>query len=259
MNLKDHLYKVKHFHDLDASQYKKSRYHSDSCEGLAYITRKKLVLSSININSGKVLDIGCGPGIFTDELLKRNLQVFSTDLSAAMIKEAKRQLNESSESKKAYFNVSDASNLCFLNNKIDYVLCIGVLCYVENYNSVLAEIYRVLKPEGIAILQINKIRWPGIYKKFVPLYQHVKKIITLKNYDKINFEFNFFSYHSFINNLKENGFRLIDIEYYDFRIPFIDILLPTLSIKLGKILFRARQSKFFRILAHGVLIKAIKS
>ena len=77
MDSKGHLHKVKHFHDLDASQYKKFRYHSNSCEGLSYITRKKLVLASVNINSGKVLDIGCGPGIFTDELLKKNLQVFN--------------------------------------------------------------------------------------------------------------------------------------------------------------------------------------
>jgi ubiquinone/menaquinone biosynthesis C-methylase UbiE len=259
MDSKSHLHKVKHFHDLDASQYKKFRYHSNSCEGLAYITRKKLVLASVNINSGKVLDIGCGPGVFTEELLKKKLQVFSTDLSIEMIKEAKRQLNQSPVSKKAYFNASDASNLCFLDNKIDCVLCIGVLCYVKNYHAVLSEIYRVLKPEGITILQINKITWPAIYKKFVPLYRYIKKKITSKSYAKLNFEFNFFSYHNFINDLEENGLQIVEVNYYDFRIPFIDILLPALSLKLGKIMFKKRQSKLFRFLAQGVLVKAIKN
>ena len=62
MDSNTHLQKVKHFHDYDAGQYKRHRYHSDSCEGLAYVTRKELVLTWVNVNSGRILDIGCGYG-----------------------------------------------------------------------------------------------------------------------------------------------------------------------------------------------------
>jgi ubiquinone/menaquinone biosynthesis C-methylase UbiE len=250
-----HLEKVKHFHDLDASQYQRLRYRSDSCEGLAYVTRKALVLSSLNLVSGRVLDIGCGPGIFTKDLLERNLRVYSADLSMEMIKQAKAQATSSAQASNAFFVSSNVSEICFSNRKIDIVLCIGVVSYVKDYMPLLSEINRVLRLGGMAIIQIDNIRWPIIYRKFVPFYRFVKSKITKKRYNALDFKFNFFSSRDFLRDLEAKDFKIIDLLYYDFRIPFIDILLPKLSVKLGSIMFQSRFRRFLRHIAHGILIK----
>ena len=258
MNSNNHLQKVKKFHDWDAEQYKGLRYHLKSCEGLAYITRRELVLGSVDFNAGNVLDIGCGPGIFTQDLLDKSLKVYSVDLSIEMIKRAKQAVNKYQLASNAHFTVSDVSNICFFDGKIDRILCIGVICYLKDYHSLLSEMYRVLKPGGKIIVQIDKIRFPAVYEKFVPLYRYLKSKITSKSYDKLNFEFNYFAYTNFIKHLEKNGFRITDIDCYDFRIPFIDILFNKLSLKLGKIMFKSRHLKFLRWFAHGLLIKADK-
>jgi len=258
MDPNTHLQKVKKFHDWDADHYKRLRYHLKSCEGLAYVTRRELVLGSINFNSGNALDIGCGPGIFTQDLLDKNKRVFSVDLSIEMIKHAKQSVDAYQLGTNANFVVSDVSNICFSDREMDIILCIGVMCYLKDYHPLLCEMHRVLKPGGKIIVQIDKIKFPAVYKKFVPLYQYVKSRITSKKYDKLNFEFNYFAYQHFIKHLETVGFRITDIHCYDFRIPFIDILFNKLSLKLGKIMFKNRRSKFLRCFAHGLLITANK-
>ncbi len=240
MDSKTHLNKVKGFHDWDAEQYRNLRYHSDSCEGLAYVTRKELVLSLIDIDAGKVLDIGCGPGILSSELLNRNFQVFSSDLSIEMLKQARHNIIENPLASNAHFSVGSVNDISFADNQFDLIFCIGVVCYIQDYNELLSELYRVLKPGGKLIIQIDKILWPRLYQKAVPVYQYLKSKITSKNYDKLDFTFTYFTYKKFIQNLDSKGFSLLDMQCFDFRIPFLDIILPKLSLRLGKIMFQSR-------------------
>lgn len=258
MNGNTHLEKVKKFHDWDAEQYKRLRYHSDSCEGLAYVTRQELVMASADIEEGKVLDVGCGPGIFTPFLLNKKVEVYSFDLSIEMIKEARQGVADHPLASNGYFTVSNVSDVCYQDNVMDMILCVGVVCYIKNYNTLLAETKRVLKPGGRLVIQIDKIKWPTIYNQFVPLYHYVKSKITSKSYQELNFKFNYFVYHDFIRDLESNGFRIIDMQCFDFRIPFVDIIFPRLSLKLGKIMFRKRAVKVLCCLAHGLLINAQK-
>ena len=254
----DHLQKVKDFHDADASQYRQQRYHSDTCEGLAYITRKEIVLTMADGEPGNVLDIGCGPGILTPDLLRRGHEVYSADLSAEMIEQAKKQAATVPMSHNAHFVVSDASGICFAGDRMDMVLSIGLMCYVKDHAAVLSEICRVLKPGGFTILQINNIRWPAIYRMFVPLYHYLKVIITAKSYKGLDFRFNFSSRQRFLKDLTDSRFTILEVEHYDFRIPFLDVLFPNLSVKLGKLMFRNRHLRPCQWLAHGLVVKARK-
>ncbi|HEY3276897.1 MAG TPA: methyltransferase domain-containing protein [Syntrophorhabdaceae bacterium] len=253
-----HLAKVKNFHDLDAPQYERLRYCPDTCEGLAYVTRKDLVLASLDQSSGRILDIGCGPGILTKDLIRRNLKVFSADLSMEMIKHAREQVKAESGRDNAHFVASDVSGLCFSDGMIDNVLCIGVVCYVTDYTMLLSEIYRVLKPGGFAVIQINNIRWPGIYRKFVPVYRYLKSRLTGKKYDGLTFDFNLFSRPAFLQDLKKGGFQITGLSHYDFRVPFADILLPKMSVKLSSFMHERRTLRFLRHFAHGLLITCRK-
>ena len=258
--MEDHsnLEKIKRFHDYDARQYKQNRYHAESCEGLSYLTRKELVIGSINIEGGKVLDIGCGPGIFTNELLNKNLCVYSSDISAEMINEARNSIDESFDKNHAFFAVTNATDICFVGESMDLVLCIGVVTYLDDYTELIDEIKRILKSGGKLIIQIDFIKCPWIYCQFVPLYQYVKSKLTAKIYDNLNFKFSYFNYKEFLQALESRGFRVLKLDHFDFRIPFLDVLLPRWSLAVGRYMFSNRKYPIFKNFSYGLLINAQK-
>ncbi len=253
----DHLQKVKDFHNADASRYRAERYRSDTCEGLAYVTRRQVVLSLAVIEPGRVLDVGCGPGILTRDLVHNGHQVYSADLSMEMLRKARETAGGEGASV-PHFVVSDASKICFSGNRMDMVLSIGLMCYVKDHGGVLSEIRRVLKPGGVSVIQNNKIMWPVLYRTLIPLYRRLKAKTAGKNYDGLDFSFNFSSSKEFLRDIARSGLEVLCVEHYDFRIPFVDILLPRLSVALGKLMFKNRGRRICRLFAHGLLIKVKK-
>jgi SAM-dependent methyltransferase len=255
---RDHLHRVKYFHDADASRYRADRYQWETCEGLAYVTRRQIVLAMADAAPGRVLDVGCGPGIFTRDLLQKGHEVLSADLSMGMIREARRTASAATCAAEPHFVVSDASRICVSGDCMDMVLSIGLMCYVKDHRGVLSEILRVLKPGGVAVIQVNNIRWPALYRAFVPLYRRLKTLIGAKRYDGLDFDFNFSSRKRFLDDIAVSGLQVLDIEHYDFRLPFADILLPRLSVRMGKLMFRGRHRRLCRWFSHGLLIKVRK-
>ncbi|MCD6565400.1 MAG: methyltransferase domain-containing protein [Bacteroidales bacterium] len=105
----------------------------------------RLALSSDN---QKILVVGCGAG--SDEKNIRNInndvELWSIDISEEMLKKAIAGKSPS------YFSLGIAEKLPFPNNSFDRVISREVIEHVINPQLMLNEIYRVLKPEGIAIV-----------------------------------------------------------------------------------------------------------
>lgn len=121
----------------------------------------------------KILEIGCGNG----ELWKRNsdripenCELYLTDISKGMIKDAEENLQELKW--KIKFKAVDIENIEFENNTFDVVICNHVLYYVKNKEKAFSEVKRVLKDNGIFYAStIGK--------------DHMKDMINLaKEYDK---------------------------------------------------------------------------
>ena len=257
--MENHLELVKKFHDLESSYYTDERYNERTCEGLSYLTRKSILLELIeHAPAGRLLDIGCGPGILTSELLNRGREVFSIDLSMRMLTNAQVSINENPHRIRAQFSNCEASKICFRDKSFEFVLCIGVIFYVEDYLAVMREIYRILKERGTAVVQINKTASPWLYRTMIPVYRWLKTKFTGKQYDKMKFKYNVFYYKRFLREVEQIGYRPERIEYYDYRIPFMDIIAPRLSVKLGKWLFYYRKNKMINWLSHGMLISLHK-
>lgn len=108
------------------------------------------------------LEIGCGLGRMTEFFPQHFAKVAAIDISPVMIESAKKRL---ADAKTANFRVSDGRNVPFLDNQFDFVFSYQALRHVPT-REVLAEkfkeIYRTLKPGGIAKLHIRAGR--GLYK-----------------------------------------------------------------------------------------------
>ena len=123
---------------------------------------------------GRVLDLGCGTGRTSVELLKRGHNVDAIDYSQSMIDEALRQ----HPSTQIRFAVMDARNLHFPDATFDYALFsfngLDYLYPATERMVALRQIWRVLKPGGILLL-LEHVRAQGAFA------QQIQNIITPVN------------------------------------------------------------------------------
>ena len=95
----------------------------------------------------KVLDFGCGSGVFVDELAKQGYQAYGLDISEEAIKFGMLQGVKN-------LNVIDSHKVDFPDDTFDTVFVLDVLEHLEDEKWALDEIRRVLKPGGVAIIMV---------------------------------------------------------------------------------------------------------
>lgn len=98
-----------------------------------------------NIKKKKIIDLGCGPGFYSEILKKRGAKVYGIDISKTLIEIAKREVKE------VDFRVADIKKIPFKNNTFDVALSALMLDYIKDWDTVFKEVRRVLKPGGIYI------------------------------------------------------------------------------------------------------------
>ncbi|WP_105104372.1 class I SAM-dependent methyltransferase [Microbulbifer pacificus] len=114
----------------------------------------------LNLRAGqRVLDLGCGEGRHAIHLMITDaVDVFAVDLSLrdiAVARERAESFLTSGEScGRVQFSVSDALQLPFSDDFFDVVVCSEVLEHIPDYERVLAEITRVLKPGGVFVATV---------------------------------------------------------------------------------------------------------
>lgn len=105
-----------------------------------------------------VLDLCCGSGSFQIDLLGRAKSIVGLDFSRKMIEAAATRIKSTASSTGVGFVEGDASSLPFTGGSFDTVFSIASLYYVPNVQIVIAETARVLRPGGVAILDLGNSR-----------------------------------------------------------------------------------------------------
>ena len=101
----------------------------------------------------KWLDLGCGAGVLTKELLTRGVQVTALDGSRSMLNAAIYTTGE--QAAEVEWRQGDVRDLSFSPNAFfDGVLCSSVIEYLPEPDTLLAEIARVLKHGGYCIVSV---------------------------------------------------------------------------------------------------------
>lgn len=116
----------------------------------------------------KLLDIGCGTGLFLKLFHKAGFDVTGVDFSPHMLEASRTRLG-----KYADLHMADATNLPFLDKEFDFTSLITVLELVEDPEAVLKEAFRVTR-KGMLIAFLNKF-------SFYHFPHFLKKLLKSKN------------------------------------------------------------------------------
>jgi len=104
-----------------------------------------------HLKSGKILEIGAGPGYLSIEIAKLgDFQITGLDISETMIEIARRNAQEAGAD--VVFKLGDASNMPFKDKTYDFIVSSGSLHHWKEPVKVINEMYRVLKTDGEALI-----------------------------------------------------------------------------------------------------------
>lgn len=129
-------------------------------------------VSLININKGKLLEIGCGEGLFITMVAKKlsGVEIMGIEASEDVMEAASRRAKSLGLSN-TRFMTGRAEGMDFENSTFDKVVCLNMLYNLksrENVEKVINEMARVCRQEGSIIFDIRNKSNPVVrlvYKK----------------------------------------------------------------------------------------------
>lgn len=189
---------MKGLFDLSKSYYEENKYYEifsnaeDKPNHILNFLLKK-------VKNKNVLDIGCGTGKYSVEIIKHAKSLIGIDKSKNQLEIAK-----SKTTNKSCFVCADAANLPFKNNTFDVIVscwCVGTILDKKTQQKVINEAKRVLNKDGEIYFVENDIgeefeqirdRYPNIektkaYNDFLLLngFTEIKKINTYFEFETI--------------------------------------------------------------------------
>ena len=183
-------YKKKFWEDVD-------REYEDQADRMAI---RKLLPKRME----KFADIGGGYGRLAGEYLKRARKVYLFDYSKSELAQAKEVYGD-----KIITKAGDIYELPFKENELDGLMMIRVTHHLDDLKKAISELYRVLKPGGVAVIEVaNKRTLPKI-ARFVTRRSKVNPFDKKPaNYKEISAD-GFYNYHpKYVEEMfKEIGFK----------------------------------------------------
>jgi ubiquinone/menaquinone biosynthesis C-methylase UbiE len=156
------------FQQLDDYRYEK----------LNYLTR---LVDFPSYRGKNLLEVGCGAGIDLVRFTRAGTMVTGIDLSATAIDLARKNLSQNGLN--ADLRVMNGECMQFTDNSFDVVYAHGVLQYTADPEKMVAEIHRVLKPGGEAILMVyNRNSWLNLMRKAAKIPLEHEGAPVLKKY-----------------------------------------------------------------------------
>lgn len=116
---------------------------------------QKMIQNQHVPRGARILDVGSGPGELVLWLLREGYSVWGVDISAGMVEEARKTIQEGGFSCIQQISVGDIENLDFGDEFFDVVVAAGVLEYQKEDGRALSEMRRVLKKGGYLILNVT--------------------------------------------------------------------------------------------------------
>jgi SAM-dependent methyltransferase len=205
--------------------------------------RRVDMLRSALAPGAEVLELGCGTGYFTRELIDSGAEITAIDISPDLLDVARKEI----KAPNVVFTLDNAYRMSFPDHRFDNVIGSSVLHHLD-IRKALSEIYRVLKPGGaLAFTEPNMMNPQIALQKNIPS-------IKRRMGDSPD-ETAFFSWQ-IKRLLRQAGFTSIRVVPFDFLHPAVPPALIRTVSGLGNL---AEKIPLIRGIAGSLYITAGKS
>jgi len=168
----------KAFYDEEADKYDTLRWRTQAGRFVNECQMNIISEFIHDINKKRVLEIGAGTGRFTEVLLNQDNHVTALDISNHMLDVLSKKLHSHARKNNLILQVGDARNTGFEDNQFDAVVTINALSHIPEYEKVLSEVSRILKPGGIFVFNV-----PNAHSVYFPfgIYVNLRKKAVLRD------------------------------------------------------------------------------
>lgn len=194
------------------------------------LTIYKYLKQYIPSMKGQLLDVGCGNSPFKFLVNNKVCQYVGIDIAGA----------DSFDYKNLDIITFDGENIPFENESFDNILCTEVIEHIPNPEKIIAEMYRVLKPNGLCIITLPwsaRVHFaPYDFCRYTPyklsiLFQKFKKVDIQNRGTDINTIVSKMIV-LFFGNLIYWNFNIKNTLLIPFKIIFFILFTPCLGISV---------------------------
>ena len=123
----------------------------------------------------RVLDLGCGVGFWTIEMLRFGgyKNMYSADLTQAALDNVAKRLKINNMN--STLSIQNAENMTFEDNFFDHINCQGVIHHTPNTEKTIEEMARVLKDNGTAYISVY---YKNIFLRNWKFLQYLGKLLS---------------------------------------------------------------------------------
>jgi polysaccharide pyruvyl transferase CsaB len=178
---------------FDIRRYYDAKYRKKRENAMRSQSAYKVFLDQLQVQSGRLLDVGCGTGFLVKEATKRGLLAYGTDISIEAAKVSKQVVGQNT-----MIN-APGEFLPFKDQAFDYLTCIGSLEHFLDMARGLNEFGRVLKSGGRACIVVpneNFIAWQNTPNKGTEQQEINEHLKTIDGWEDL---------------LEKNGFEVVHI------------------------------------------------
>jgi len=175
----------------EGEQFKKADYSSEISFKARYNIIKEFS-SGQNLDGVKILDAGCGIGLLKN-IVGKACEIIGLDLSAEALKQAKEQ--GETPIKATVTNIP-------LKSAFEYVFCIEVLQYIDDWQNAVRELVNMTKNNGFLIIST-------LNKKCLLLHPKVLKILKKLGFTKMDENIVLHDKEDIVKELEKLGMDII--------------------------------------------------
>jgi polysaccharide pyruvyl transferase WcaK-like protein/SAM-dependent methyltransferase/glycosyltransferase involved in cell wall biosynthesis len=179
---------------FDIRRYYNAKYREKRERAMRSQNAYSIFLDQLQVQAGKLLDVGCGTGFLVKEAMKRGLLAYGTDISVEATQVSKQVAGQNTVVN------APGESLPFKGQTFDYLTCIGSLEHFLDMRKGLSEFARVLKSGGTACIVVpneNFIGWQDTPNKGTEQQEINEHLNTIDGWEGL---------------LEENGFEVVRID-----------------------------------------------
>ena len=204
--------KVQHHYDSVADVYD---HYYDHRRGRSYHTHVSSQLMRPLPRGGRLLDIGCGTGLFVEKFIKTGGTAVGLDISRKMISRAQWRCPTSD------FIVGTGEKIPFSDNSFEAISSLLVFSYVKDPLAMLKESFRVLKPGGvISICTLGK----KLVTRGIPAMYQFSEMMKFTHILMKDFGEKYYDKNEMISLFSDAGFSDVGVSWCSFA--HIDMIDP---------------------------------